>query len=286
MIAEAGTVGPGALYVVATPIGHLGDISARALQVLSQVELIAAEDTRTTRVLLDRYGIATPMIAVHDHNERDQAARILGRLAAGAAIALVSDAGTPLISDPGFHLVGAARAAGIAVHPVPGACAAIAALSVAGLPSDRFCFEGFLPPKTAARRTRLSALNSELRTLVFYESAHRIVECIDDLVAVFGADRRAVLARELTKRFETLLGETLGDIATTLARDADQRRGEFVLVVTGHPDAGSLALVEGQRLYAALIRELPPARAARLAAELSGAPKRALYQPTGDDPHA
>lgn len=277
MIAEGGTVGSGALYVVATPIGNLEDVSVRALRILKEVALIAAEDTRTTRALLDRYGIITPMLALHEHNERDQARRLLTRLRAGESIALVSDAGTPLISDPGFHLVSGARTAGIAVHPVPGACAAIAALSVAGLPSDRFCFEGFLPPKTAARRARLRELGGETRTLVFYESAHRIVGSVGDLIGVFGSERRAVAARELTKRFETLLGGTLTDIATALSNDPNQQRGEFVLVVAGNPDADALALAEGRRLYAALAKELPPARAAKLAAELSGASKRALY---------
>jgi 16S rRNA (cytidine1402-2'-O)-methyltransferase len=276
IIAE-GLPGTGALYVVATPIGNLEDISARALRILGEVALIAAEDTRTTRVLLDRYGITTPMQAVHDHNERGQAERLVARLRAGDSIALVSDAGTPLISDPGFHLVAAARAAGLSVQPIPGACAGIAALSVAGLASDRFCFEGFLPPKSGARRARLDELVSEQRTLLFYESSHRIVDCIDDLVAVFGSQRRAVVARELTKRFETLIGDTLADIATAIASDADQSRGEFVVVVAGNPDVDAASLAEGRRLYAALSRELPPARAAKIAAELSGASKRALY---------
>ena len=267
----------GTLYVVATPIGNLEDISARALRVLAEVDLIAAEDTRSSRVLLDRYGIATPMLAVHEHNEAGQSAQLVQRMAAGASVALVSDAGTPLISDPGFRLVAAARAAGIDVLTVPGPCAAIAALSVAGIAPDRFCFEGFLPAKSAARRTRLGELAGETRTLLFYESAHRVVECVDDMVSVFGGERQAVLARELSKRFETTLGESLADIAAALAADADQRRGEFVLVVAGNPDADSAALVEGRRLYAALARELPPARAAKIAAELSGASRRALY---------
>lgn len=267
----------GTLYVVATPIGNLEDISARALRILGEVSLIAAEDTRGTRVLLDRYAIGTPMLAVHEHNESAQSVQLVQRMRGGASIALVSDAGTPLISDPGFRLVAAAREAGIPVRTVPGPCAGIAALSIAGIAPDRFCFEGFLPAKGAARRSRLAELAAEPRTLVFYESSHRIVECVDDLVAVFGGDRQAVLARELTKRFETTLGERLVDIAAALAADADQRRGEFVLVVAGNPDADAAALVEGRRLYAALSRELPPARAAKIAAELSGAPRRALY---------
>jgi 16S rRNA (cytidine1402-2'-O)-methyltransferase len=271
----------GTLYVVATPIGNLEDISARALRILASVDVIAAEDTRSTRVLLDRYAITTPMQAVHEHNESAQCAQLVQRLVGGASIALVSDAGTPLISDPGFRLVAAARAAGLPVRTVPGPCAAIAALSVAGIAPDRFCFEGFLPSKSAARRARLTELAGETRTLVFYESSHRIVDCVDDLIAVFGADRQAVLARELSKRFETTLGERLADIAAALAADADQRRGEFALVVAGNPDAAGAALVEGRRLYAALARELPPARAAKIAAELSGASRRALYS-TGE----
>lgn len=282
MIVERGGA-PGALHVVATPIGNLEDISARALRTLGEVALIVAEDTRTTRVLLDRYGIGTPMMALHEHNEHARIDGLLARLHGGESIALVSDAGTPLVSDPGFPLVSAARAAAIAVHPVPGACAAIAALSVAGVPAERFCFEGFLPAKAGARRARLDALVAETRTLVFYESAHRIVECIDDLVAVFGGERAAVVARELTKRFETLLGDTLADIAARIAADADQRRGEFVIVVAGNPDGNAAALVQGRRLYAALARELPPARAAKVAAELTGAPRRALYQAGSDE---
>lgn len=262
---------------MATPIGNLEDISARALRILAEVDLIAAEDTRNSRVLLDRYGIATPMQAVHEHNEAAQSEHLVQRLRDGVSIALVSDAGTPLISDPGFRLVAAARAAGVPVRTVPGPCAAIAALSVAGIAPDRFCFEGFLPARSAARRARLGELVGEARTLVFYESAHRIVDSMEDLVAVFGPDRQAVLARELSKRFETALGERLADIAAALAADPDQRRGEFVLVVAGNPDRDAAALAEGRRLYAALSRELPPARAAKLAAELSGASRRALY---------
>ncbi len=267
----------GTLYVVATPIGNLEDISARALRTLGEVALIACEDTRTTRVLLDRYGIATPMQALHEHNETAQVAGLLTRLRGGDSIALVSDAGTPLVSDPGFRLVAAARDAGLSVTAVPGASALIAALSIAGLASDRFCFEGFLPPKSAARRTRLTAMVAEPRTLIFYESAHRIVECLDDCVAVFGADRPARLARELTKRFETVLGDDLAAIAAAVAADSDQRRGEFVLLLAGDPDPQAAALAEGRRIYARLAKELPPSRAAGIAAELSGAPRRALY---------
>jgi 16S rRNA (cytidine1402-2'-O)-methyltransferase len=268
----------GTLFVVATPIGNLEDISARALRILAEVALIAAEDTRTSRVLLDRFAIATPVRAVHEHNEAAQVAGLVERLRAGDSIALISDAGTPLVSDPGFRLVAAARAAGVPVLPVPGACAAIAALSVAGLASDRFCFEGFLPAKAPARRARLAQFVAEPRTMVFYESSHRIVDCLADLVATFGPERKAVLARELTKRFETVLGEDLGSIAARVDADPHQQRGEFVLVLAGNPAPEGAALVEGRRLYAVLARELPPSRAARVAAELSGAPRRALYE--------
>lgn len=274
---ESPMIAPGALYVVATPIGNLADISHRAVAVLAGVDSIACEDTRSTRVLLDHYGIGTPMLALHEHNEDARTGELLARLRAGAAIALVSDAGTPLISDPGYRLVAAARNAGLAVHPVPGACAAIAALSAAGLASDRFCFEGFLPPRPAARRARLQALAAEARTLVLYESSHRIVATVADLVAEFGGARPAVLARELTKRFETFLGPDLGGIAQALAADRDQRRGEFVLVVAGNPEPQAAALALGRRILDALAGEMAPSRAARIAAAVSGAPRRALY---------
>jgi 16S rRNA (cytidine1402-2'-O)-methyltransferase len=267
----------GTLYVVATPIGNLADLSARAREVLGSVAAICAEDTRHTRALLAAHGIERPLLALHEHNEAELAWKLVERMRGGDDLALVSDAGTPLVSDPGYRLVREARAAGLKVSPVPGPCAAVAALSVAGIPSDRFCFEGFLPAKAAARRERLAALAREPRTLVFYESSHRIEESLADLVAVFGGEREAVLARELTKLFETVLGDTLAALAQRVAADADQRKGEFVLVVRGCPDDGSAALLEGQRLYARLKEQLSPSQAAKLAAELSGAPRKALY---------
>lgn len=270
---------PGKLWVVATPIGNLDDLSPRAQAILRQVDLIAAEDTRHSAALLQHYGIATRRIALHEHNEREASAELVQRLRDGAQIALISDAGTPLISDPGFRLVRAAREAGIGVSPVPGACAAIAALSVAGLPSDRFVFEGFLPAKSAARRTHLQAQCSETRTLIFYESSHRIVEALDDLAAVFGADRHAVIARELTKLFETVLDGSLADLAARVKADANQQRGEFVLLIAGAgDDAAAARLAEGRRVFELLRRELPPGKAAKLAAEISGAPRNALYR--------
>jgi 16S rRNA (cytidine1402-2'-O)-methyltransferase len=268
---------PGTLYVVATPIGNLADLGARARTVLGAVDAICAEDTRHTRQLLNVCGIDTPLLALHEHNEADIAWQLVERLRGGAALALVSDAGTPLVSDPGYRLVREVRAAGLPVSPVPGACAAIAALSVAGIPSDRFCFEGFLPAKGAARRERLAGLAREPRTLVFYESSHRIEESLTDMAAIFGPDREAVLARELTKLFETVLGDQLGTVLERVRADPDQRRGEFVLVVRGAPDDGTAALLEGQRLYARLKDMLSPSQAAKLAAELSGAPRKALY---------
>lgn len=275
---------PGVLHVVATPIGHLGDLSPRAQATLREVDAICAEDTRHTRQLLAHFGIEQTLIALHEHNEDAQAAHLVTRLQGGASLALVSDAGTPLVSDPGFRLVRAARAAGVRVSPVPGACAAIAALSVAGVASDRFVFEGFLPAKPGARRERLAQLAGETRTLLFYESSHRIGETLDDMAAVVGAGRRVVLARELTKLFETVLDGTLAEVGARVAADPDQRRGEFVLVLEGAADEGEARIAEGRRLYARLAAHLKPSQAAKLAAELSGAPRKALYGgEAGDD---
>lgn len=272
-----GAVRSGCLFVVATPIGNLGDLSPRALETLKAVSAICAEDTRHTRQLLAHFGVERPLLALHEHNEDEIAQRLVVRLLAGESLALVSDAGTPLVSDPGFRLVRAARAAGIKVSPLPGPSALIAALSVAGLPSDRFVFEGFLPAKAGARRERLSALAAETRTLVFYESAHRIEETLADAAAVFGAQRLATIARELTKLFETVLDGTLEDLGARIAADANQRKGEFVLLVQGVGEDADAKIAEGRRLYAKLSEHLPPSTAAKLAAELSGAPRKALY---------
>lgn len=268
----------GKLWIVATPIGNLEDFSARARSVVQSVDLIAAEDTRHSAALLRHFGVATPTFALHEHNERDACDTLLQRMRDGAQIALICDAGTPLISDPGFRLVRAARAAGINVSPVPGPCAAIAALSVAGLPSDRFVFEGFLPAKSGARRARLENLGTESRTLIFYESSHRIAETLADMAQIFGAMRAAVVARELTKLFETVLDGTLEELARRVARDADQRRGEFVVLVAG-ADAqdDDVRLSEGRRVFALLRAEMPPSRAAKLAAEITGASRKSLY---------
>ena len=271
------------LHVVATPIGNLGDLSPRAQQVLREVAAVCAEDTRRSGQLLAHFGIGTPLLALHEHNEQQLAERLVARLLGGEALALVSDAGTPLVSDPGYRLVRAARAAGVKVSPVPGPSALVAALSVAGLPSDRFTFEGFLPAKASARRERLAALAGEPRTLVFYESSHRIEESLADLRAAFGDDRPAVLARELTKLFETVLDGTLADLHARVAADADQRKGEFVLVVQGVGEDVDAKLAEGRRVHAILARQLPPSTAAKLAAEITGAPRKALYGAGSDD---
>ncbi|UXI67750.1 16S rRNA (cytidine(1402)-2'-O)-methyltransferase [Tahibacter amnicola] len=268
----------GRLWVVATPIGNLDDFSPRAQETLKKVDVIAAEDTRHSGPLLARFGIGTRLVALHEHNERDEAERLVQRMREGVDVALISDAGTPLISDPGFRLVRAARAAGLTVSVVPGPCAAVAALSVAGLPSDRFVFEGFLPAKSGARRERLSTLADEPRTLVFYESSHRVRECLEDMVQAFGAERPAVLARELTKLFETVLDGTLADVVARVAADPNQERGEFVLIVAGRPEDEDARLAEGRRVFALLREELPPARAAKMAAAITGAPRKQLYE--------
>jgi len=244
---------------------------------LRGVAAICAEDTRHTRQLLSHFGIERPLVALHEHNEEAISARVVERVLAGESLALVSDAGTPLVSDPGYRVVRAARAAGLRVSPIPGACAAIAALSVAGLPSDRFIFEGFLPAKSSARRERLSRLASETRTLVFYESSHRIEESLADMGAVFGPGRAAVLARELTKLFETVLDGSLEDLHAQVSADPNQRKGEFVVMVQGADDDAQAQLIEGQRLYAKLSEHLPPSTAAKLAADISGAPRKSLY---------
>ena len=274
MAAQAGS---GTLHVVATPIGNLGDLSPRALETLKRVDAICAEDTRHTRQLLAHFGLERPLLALHEHNEGDAAAPLVARLLAGDSLALVSDAGTPLVSDPGFRLVRAARAAGVRVSPVPGPSALVAALSVAGLPSDRFVFEGFLPAKAKARREHLQALAAEPRTMIFYESSHRIEETLADMAMAFGEERPAVVARELTKLFETVLDGGLAGLVRRVREDANQRKGEFVVLVQGAPEAADAKVAEGRRLYARLCDHLPPSTAAKLAADLSGAPRKALY---------
>ena len=271
------TTTAGKLWIVATPIGNLEDLSPRARDVLAAVDLIAAEDTRHSAPLLRHFGIGTRSVALHEHNERDASGDLVARMQGGASIALISDAGTPLISDPGFRLVRAAREAGIDVSTVPGPCAAIAALSIAGLPSDRFVFEGFLPPKSSARRSHLESLRGETRTLIFYESSHRILDTLRDAATIFG-DRRAAVARELTKLYETVLDGTLPELCDRVAANMDQQRGEFVVLIAGSSeDADAARLTEGKRVFELLRDDLPPGRAAKLASKISGAQRNALY---------
>lgn len=267
------------LYIVATPIGNLADITARAVDTLSGVDLIAAEDTRHSRKLLQHLGIRTPIVALHEHNERSASAGLIGQIAEGRAIALISDAGTPLLSDPGFILVRSAREAGLRVIPVPGASAAICALSAAGLPTDRFVFEGFLPARETARQNRLEQLASETRTLIFYEASHRIVASLQTMQQVFGATREAVVARELTKRFETLRGATLEALVEWVQSDSNHQRGEFVVLVHGRAQpAGDQLTPEAEHILGALLGELPVKQASRLAAKITGINKRRLYE--------
>ncbi|NIP73387.1 MAG: 16S rRNA (cytidine(1402)-2'-O)-methyltransferase [Gammaproteobacteria bacterium] len=268
----------GTLYIVATPIGNLGDISARAVEVLRGVDRIAAEDTRRSATLLRHLGIETPLVAFHEHNEREQEPRLINALAGGQSIALVSDAGTPLISDPGYRLVRRALHEGIRVAPVPGPSALVTALSVCGLPTDRFVFEGFLPSKPSARQARLKELADETRTLVFYESSHRIQASLADLIRVFGGAREATLARELTKVFETVRLGALGDLGQWLAEDAEQRKGEFVIVVRGAQAGGAQRDAGAEHVLKVLLSELPVKQAAALAARITGGSKNRLYR--------
>lgn len=268
----------GILYVVATPIGNLDDITPRAKQVLSQVALIAAEDKRHSAKLCQAYDIKTNMIALHDHNEQEALLPLIEKLQSGLDIALISDAGTPLISDPGYHLVAAVRAAGIRVCPLPGACAAITALSAAGLPSNHFYFEGFLPSKSQGRALRLSELATMQCTLIFYEAPHRIGDCVAAMALAFGKQRQVVLARELTKMFETIHSGTFGEMIDWLAADPNQSKGEFVILVA-HDKAASLAHNEqlARKAYELLQAELPKKQAIKLAASIADYSKNALY---------
>ena len=266
------------LYVVATPIGNLADITRRAVETLRAVDLIAAEDTRHSKKLLGRLGIKTPLICLHDHNERDKSAGLARRVADGENIALISDAGTPLVSDPGYHLVRAAQDAGVAVVPIPGPSAATAALSVAGLPANRFYFYGFLPQRRAARQTALRGLRGVAETLVFYESGKRLAAALRDMSEILGGGRPATLCRELTKMHEITVRARIDGLLAALAADRIERRGEFVLVVAAARQAGAdydAALVE--RLVETLAPQLPAAKVAAVAAKVSGAPRRLVY---------
>lgn len=267
------------LYVVATPIGNLEDITPRALRILESVALIAAEDTRHSGRLLSHFNIKTPMIAVHDHNERQQQQKIIEKLRQGMDIALISDAGTPLISDPGFILVREVRAAGFQVAPVPGCCALVAALCAAGVPSDRFAFEGFPPAKSQQRLNFYTARANETRTLMFYESPHRIIDSLKDIVTAFGSERSIVLARELTKTFETFLGGTAEEVLAQVEADPNQRKGEFVLMIEGAPEQDdSLLDPRSSEVLDILLEELSVKQASALAARITGVKKKVLYQ--------
>ena len=269
----------GTLYIVATPIGNLGDITQRALDTFAQVDLIAAEDTRHSGLLLSHYGIKKPFFALHDHNEQQKAAVLVEKLQQGLNIALISDAGTPLISDPGFHLVRHCRQAGIKVVPLPGACAAITALCASGIASDRFCFEGFLPAKTKSRCDKLAEVADELRTLIFYESTHRILDTLEDMQKMLGADRYVVMAREMTKTWETIYGDTLENLIAWLNEESNRIKGEIVLVVEGKPEQADEAFsAQAVKLLGLLCQELPLKKAAAIVAETFGYKKNALYQ--------
>ena len=267
-----------ALFLVATPIGNLGDISARALETLKSVDLIAAEDTRHSRRLLQHFAINTRLIAYHEHNELQQTPVLIERIHNGESIALVSDAGTPLVSDPGYRLVQAALAENIRVVPIPGPCAAIAALSASGLPTDRFVFEGFPPAKQGARRNYLQALQAERRTIVFYVSCHRITDTLKDMVSVFGGHRIAVLARELTKTFETIRKAALDELAVWVEQDANQQKGEIVLLVEGAGEQGDEQQQLLNSLLPVLVNELPVKQAASIASKVTGLNRNDLYK--------
>lgn len=270
----------GELFIVATPIGNLGDMVPRALEILQNAHRIAAEDTRHSSKLLQHFQINTPLMAYHDHSDDTTVASLIKRLLDGEKIALISDAGTPLISDPGYRLVNQARAQGIKVTPIPGPCAVIAALCASGLASDRFAFEGFLPAKSAARQTALKALQQDERTLIFYESPHRIEESLQDMVQVIGGDRPLVLARELTKTFETFLTGSISEVLAQVTADANQRKGEIVLLLQGYKKSLAIADIEPEalRILEVLLTELPVKQAASLTAKITGEKKNKLYQ--------
>ncbi|MCW2475501.1 16S rRNA (cytidine(1402)-2'-O)-methyltransferase [Candidatus Symbiopectobacterium sp. NZEC151] len=266
------------LYIVPTPIGNLGDITERALSVLRGVDVVAAEDTRHTGLLLQHFAISARLFALHDHNEQQKADHLLAKLQQGQSIALVSDAGTPLINDPGYHLVRRCREAGVRVVPLPGPCAAITALSAAGIASDRFCYEGFLPAKTKARQDRLLQLSEETRTLIFYESTHRLIDSLADMATVLGDARYVVLARELTKTWESIQGAPVGELLAWVKEDENRRKGEMVLIVEGFQPDESVLSAEALRTLELLRAELPLKKAAALAAEIHGVKKNALYR--------
>ncbi|MCD6056265.1 MAG: rsmI [Gammaproteobacteria bacterium] len=270
----------GTLFIVATPIGHLGDLSFRAKTLLTEVSQIAAEDTRHSQRLLNHYGIHTPLFSLHAHNEHERSDQVIELLKQGQNIALITDAGTPLISDPGYPLVARCHKEEILVVSIPGPCAAIAALSISGIPCSRFSFEGFLPAKTAARENELSRLKEDERTLVFYVSPHRVVDELNDMIKVFGQDRLAALVRELTKQFETVLRGNLSDILKRLETDPNQLRGEMVLIISGLSKTSVMAdnkQQEIEKMLRILLDECPLKQAVKIAADISGEKKNAVY---------
>ncbi|PKG85365.1 16S rRNA (cytidine(1402)-2'-O)-methyltransferase [Colwellia sp. 75C3] len=272
------TLTPATLYIVATPIGNLGDISQRAIDVLTQVDVIACEDTRHTGKLLSAFAIKNKTMSLHDHNERQRQEQVAKMLQEGKTIALVSDAGTPLISDPGFHLVRHCRSLGLNVSPIPGACAAISALSVAGLPTDRFSFEGFLPSKSGARQATLLALVDEPRTMVFYDAPRRAIDTVRDIVTTLGGERYIVIARELTKTFETIHSDSAENFLTWLEEDANQLKGEMVLIIEGYKAKENEISAEVINTLKLLLAEMKPKKACAIAAEIYGVKKNSLYE--------
>lgn len=270
-------VTPGTLYIVATPIGNLADITQRAIDILTQVDIIACEDTRHTGKLLSAFAIKNRTMSMHDHNERQRQEQIASLLQEGKSVALVSDAGTPLISDPGFHLVRHCRSLDLHVSPVPGACAAISALSVAGLPTDRFSFEGFLPSKSGARQTVLKSLEHEERTMVFYDAPRRAIDTLKDIVETLGGDRYVVIARELTKTFETIHSDTADNFVSWLEQDPNQLKGEMVLIIEGHKADMNAISPQVIKTLTLLLTEMKPKKACAIAAEIHGVKKNALY---------
>ena len=268
----------GILYIVATPIGNLSDMSARAIEILQKVDLVAAEDTRHSKPLLNHFGVQTSVLAYHEHNEDQLTPKLIQRLLAGENIALVSDAGTPLLSDPGYRLVKAAHESSVKVSPVPGPCAAIAALSAAGLATDRFLFAGFSPHKQGARQSFYREFERQMATLVFYESSHRILAAAKDMLGVFGAERKVVIAREITKTFETIHSTQLGDLLSWLEGDTNQQKGEFVIVLEGSKTSSDSIELNMKDTLRVLLEELPVKQASSLTAKITGIKKNQVYK--------
>jgi 16S rRNA (cytidine1402-2'-O)-methyltransferase len=269
----------GELYLVATPIGDMTDITSRALGVLNTVDIVAVEDKRRSSRLFSHFGIKTPMISYHDHSEEKQVKKIIDELLCGKSVALISDAGTPLISDPGYKLVNAAKDKSIKVSPIPGPCALIAAISASGLPSDRFIFEGFLPPKSIARIKKIQNISADFRTIIFYEAPHRILDAVIDMIKVIGPSRKIVLARELTKTYETFISGTLGSVLEIIAKDLDQQKGEIVIVLSGADSLEKKAEnQDSKRILSVLLEELPLKQAVSLGSKITGIQKNIFYK--------